>query len=238
MKKKRNLFYLAIIPARGGSKRIPNKNLVLFGGKPLISYTVEAALASKKLSNIIVSTDNQEIADFVLSLGIKVPFLRPPEIAQDTSPVIKAIAHTLKKLENIGPVDAVVLLQPTSPFRNAKHIDESIKIFENSGADTLTSVCPATDHPYWYWKLKGDRCIPFFSMKHVNMSRFELPPAYIENGSIFIIKKATVMHGKIYGRKIVPYIMDRRCSIDIDTPEDLQYAEYIFKNRKNKPSLK
>jgi CMP-N,N'-diacetyllegionaminic acid synthase len=225
-------FYLALIPARGGSKRIPRKNLTLLGGKPLIAYTIEAALASTRLARTIVSTDDEEIACIAKACGAEVPFLRPRDMAQDHSSVIEAIKHALAVIEQGEiAVDAVVLLQPTSPFRTGRHIDESIARFEASGADTVTAVCNAREHPYYAWMIKGDRLAPFFSMEKQMTARKDLPAALMENGSVYVIKRSVIADNSIYGDKIFPYMMDRASSVDIDTPEDLLWAEFIS-NRK------
>src|SRR5688572_26936557 len=133
--------YLGVIPARGGSKRLPGKNLIPLGGRPLLAYTFEAARAAVRLSHVVLSTDSQPIADYALSHGVEPQGLRSPEIAGDRSPVVAALKDALAKFERREPpVDGVVLLQPTSPFRVARHIDEAIGLFESAGADTVTAV--------------------------------------------------------------------------------------------------
>lgn len=225
--------YLAIIPARKGSKRIFNKNLKILVGKPLIYYTIQAALKSKKISKIIVSTDSKKIAKYTSSLGIEIPFLRPKKLATDKSPVINTILHVLKKLKNKGiTVNNIVLLQPTSPFRTNKHIDESIRLYEEKKADTLISVKDLKEHPYWAWGInKNQHLKPFFPKKYMSMERYKLSKAFIENGAIFITKRSNLKLNSIYGKRIIPYIMDEDASIDIDTVNDWLYAEYLLKRR-------
>ncbi len=230
----KNLYpaYLAIIPARGGSKRIKRKNLTLLAGKPLISYSIKAALSANKLSKIIVSTDDLEIAEYAETLGVEVPFLRPVELAQDKSPVIEVILHTLHNIDkNATAIDAVVLLQPTSPLRTEQDINNSITLFEDTNADTLTAVCYSSEHPYYSWTPDGERIIPFFSKKKMITARQDLPVSLVENGSIYIIKRSVLSAGNLYGNKVVPYIMDKECSIDVDTSYELQWAEFILKKR-------
>lgn len=223
----KELRYLAIIPARGGSKRVPRKNLRLLGGKPLLAYTIDAARQSRFLNRIIVSTDDKEIAELALSSGAEVPFLRPSELAQDHSSVISALQHVVDNIEKDGSaVHAVVLLQPTSPFRTAAHIDEAIALFEASGADTVTAVHESREHPYYSWTLDDKRLVPFFSKKHQAMVRQELPCAMVENGSIYIIKRSLLGSGKLYGENTRPYLMDDHSSLDIDTMEDLRWGEF------------
>lgn len=221
--------YYAIIPARGGSKRLPGKNIALLNKKPLIAYTIEAAISSKKLSRSIVSTDNEEIASVAKQFGAEVPFLRPTELAQDKSSVLDALNHALAHLERQGDrIDAVVLLQPTSPFRTGEHIDEAIALFESSDADTVTAVCNAREHPYYAWTVENGRLQPFFSLEKQMKARQDLPPAFIENGSIYVIKRSLIAEHRIYGNRIVPYVMPSINSVDIDTREDLQWAEFLI----------
>lgn len=221
--------YLAIIPARGGSKRILRKNLVSFAGKPLIVHTIEAALKSERLARVIVSTEDPEIVETAQKYGAEVPFLRPDELARDQSPLWAVIDHVLVNLEKESAnIDAVVLLQPTAPFRTGKHIDEAIDLFETSSADTVTAVCFADKHPFYAWTLSDGELTPFFSIKHQTMPRQELPPAFFENGSIYVIDKAILNSGNIYGEKVVPYQMARTDSVDIDMPEDLLWAKFIM----------
>ncbi len=226
--------YLAVIPARGGSKRIPRKNLILLAGKPLIAYTVEAATSSRKLSRSIVSTDDDEIASVAKQFGAEVPFLRPAELAQDKSAVLDTINHALSHFERQGDrINAVVLLQPTSPFRTGKHIDEAIDLFESSGADTVTAVCNAREHPYYAWTVENGRLQPFFSLEKQMTARQDLPPAVMENGSIYVLKRSLLKSGTLYGEKIFPFFMGRDASLDIDTTEELSIAEYLLLRRRN-----
>ena len=225
--------YYAIIPARGGSKRLPRKNIALLNRKPLIAYTIEAAISSKKLSRSIVSTDDEEIASVAKQFGAEVPFLRPTELAQDKSSVLDALNHALAHLERQGDrIDAVVLLQPTSPFRAGKHIDEAIALFESSDADTVTAVCHAREHPYYAWTVENGRLRPFFSLEKQMTARQDLPPALVENGSIYVVKRTVLAKNTLYGHNILPYMMSSATAIDIDTIDDLHWAEYIL-NRDN-----
>lgn len=224
--------YLAIIPARGGSKRIPRKNIAFLAGKPLIAHTIEAALASVKLSEVVVSTDDEEIAKTAVEWGAKVPVLRPKNLAEDTSAPVDALLHMVRHVEQRGEnVDAVVLLQPTSPFRTGTHIDEAVNLFESTGADTVTAVCQAREHPYYTWTMQEGCLKPFFSMEHQMLPRQSLPAALVENGAIYIIKRALLDRGTLYGNKIIPYLMEWETSVDIDMPQDLVWAEYLISKR-------
>lgn len=225
--------YLGIIPARGGSKRVPGKNLHPLGGKPLLAHTIEAAQGARCLCHVVVSTDNPEIAQYASSLGIDTQGLRPAEIAQDASLMIETLQYALARHEAVHPsADAVVLLQPTSPFRLAAHIDGAIALYEQGAADTVVAVRRAREHPYWSWQDGTNGIKPFFSYAEMSMDRKDLPTAYIENGAVFVIEKSLVMQGKIYGDRVMGYVMDEIASIDIDTPEDVMWAEFLICRRK------
>lgn len=224
----KKLNYLAIIPAKGVSQRIPGKNLKLLAGKPLILYTIKAAQNAKKIDRIIVSTDDKKIASYSQLLGLKVPFLRPKKYARATSPVLETILYTVEEIERENiKIENIVLLQPTSPFRTAGQIDKAIKNFEKSKSDTLTSVCDCKEHPYYALKLKNNFLVPL-SRKYFAVERNKLPPMLIENGAIIIFKRALLKLPKIYGKNIMPYIMDEQSSLDIDTMADWDYAQYLL----------
>lgn len=226
---KKLLSYLGVIPARGGSKRFPGKNIAKLNCQPLIARTIEAAAHAQRLTRTIVSTDDVEIAAVAKDWGGDVPFIRPALFAGDLSPAIDVITHALDQLDSQGlSFDAVVLLQPTSPFRTGAHIDEAIALFEKTEADTVTAVRIAQEHPYYSWMQKGDALAPFFSLNEQSMSRQQLPPAFVENGAIYVIKRELLAHGAFYGSKVVPYLMSELCSLDIDTVEDFQYAEFVM----------
>jgi len=218
--------YLTVIPARGGSKRIKNKNLVLLNNKPLIFYTIDAALSSTYCNKTIVSTDDISIAEYAKSQGVNVPFLRPDILAADNIPQVDVLNNALKWYSDNELIDAVILLQPTSPFRTYQHINEAVELFEKSNADTLTSVCLVREHPYYMWEKTGDELKPFLSLEHQTVDRRDLPPVFVENGAIYIIKSSLIESGKFYGERIIPYIMDFNSSIDIDTYDDWEYAEF------------
>jgi len=221
--------YLGVIPARAGSKRIPGKNLVRLNGVPLIDYSVRAAQGSERLTAVIVSTDSPEIASHARSLGVAVPDLRPPQLAEDRSPVVAALAHGLGLFERAGTrADAVVLLQPTSPLRQAADIDRAIELFERTGADTVTAVRSIRDHPYWAWRASDDLIVPFHSETGMATDRQELPPVYAENGAVYVIRRELVVAGRIYGARVAPYVMQEEASVDVDTPLDLAWAEFLL----------
>ena len=221
--------YLGIVPARAGSRRLPGKNLLPLGGRPLLGYTLEAALAARRLASVVVSTDSQQIADYALSLGVDPQGLRPAEIAGDTSPVAAALQDALAKFNRRQPpVDAVVLLQPTSPLRAARHIDEAIALFESSGADTVTAVRASKDHPFWTWRQENAALVPYYSMREMALDRGAVPAALVENGAIYVIRRSVLESGRIYGDKVAGYAMDVLESVDIDTEHDMQWAAFLL----------
>jgi CMP-N-acetylneuraminic acid synthetase len=226
-------MYLAIVPARAGSKRIPGKNLVLLHGVPLIDYTLRAAASARRLGAVVVSTDSDAIAEHARRFGALVPQLRPAALAGDRSPVAQALLHALFSYEQAGGAraDAVVVLQPTSPLRSAEDIDRAIELFEASGADTVTAVRPARAHPYHAWRREGDAIVPLFSAEHVTMDRQALPEVRMENGAVYVIRRELVLQQRIYGSRVIPYEMDLMSSVDIDDPLDLAWAEFLLGRR-------
>ena len=220
---------IAVIPARGGSKRVPCKNITLLGGQPLISYTIQAALRSKRISTVVVSTDDPEIAAISEGFSVELIFPRPAALSTDESSSKDVLQHAICTLENCGQnVDTVVLLQPTSPFRTNEHIDTAIDVFQRSKADTLISVCIATEHPYWLWKAKSDSIVPLYTREHIAMGRDKLPQYYKENGAMYVMKRSVLFRDGLYGQKVVPFIMSDLDSIDIDEPLDVAWAEFLL----------
>lgn len=225
--------YLAIVPARGGSKRIPGKNLRPLAGRPLVGYAIAAALASRRLTTVVVSTDSRRIARFAARQGVDPQGLRPAGLARDGSPVAGALKDALDKFEaRHGRVDAVVLLQPTSPFVTGAVIDRAIAAFESRRADTVTAVKPAREHPWWTWTRFSGLLRPWHTLGKMAARRRDLPPAYVETGAVMVIRRALVARGVLYGRRVVPLVMDEIASVDIDTPLDLAWAEFVIANRR------
>ncbi|MCL1139591.1 cytidylyltransferase domain-containing protein [Shewanella pneumatophori] len=219
---------LAIIPARGGSKRLPNKNLMMLVDKPLISWTIEAALLSQYIDRVIVSTDSYDIKQISESYGADVPFIRPPELAADDSSSSEVILHVLQKLD--VQYDVVVMLQPTSPMRSFMHIDESLETMLNNQADGIVSVTPCEHSPLWAGTLSSDGSLTDFLDVNANRRSQELPNFYRLNGAIFCYKVENLIlnNGINYKNNIFPYFMDRYSSVDIDTKDDFDYAEYLL----------
>jgi len=229
---------LGLIPARGGSRRIPKKNIKLLAGKPLIAYTIEAAEKSKYINRIVVSTDSKEIASVAKKYGAEIPFLRPKEISQADSTEMEFFEHALNwfsKNENYEP-DLIVELYPTAPFRKAESIDRAIeKMLAHPEADSLRSIRLCSEHPYKMWVIEKDYLQPFVKGKDMNihiLAYHLLPKVYIQNANIYITKSSTIRNKKSpSGDVIVPFIMNEVESVDINDPIDFELAEIILKKQ-------
>jgi CMP-N-acetylneuraminic acid synthetase len=224
---------LGLIPARGGSKGVPRKNIKLMGGKPLLQYTAEAALAAQRLSRVILSTEDEEIADIGRSCGLDVPFLRPAELAEDTTPTLPVVQHTLHWLAVRGEhFDAVCLLQPTNPLRQAKDIDGCIELFAERDADALVSVLPvpAEYNPHWVYFTDEDGVLHLSTGELIPIPRRQaLPPAFHRDGSIYLTRTRIVMEdGSLYGRRLLGYPLDPNRSVNIDNEADWAKAEALL----------
>lgn len=231
-----NPFFLGVIPARTGSKGIAGKNLRLLGGKPLIVHTIEAARASRRLTDFLVSTDGEEIAGVARAAGAPVPFLRPAEFAGDATPTVDAVMHAVSWYEGRygRTVDAVVLLQPTSPFRTGEDIDAAIVCFVAQEVPSLVSCYDAAHvHPSIMYTLAGAGLEPLLPEGGAAGRRQEFMPVYVRNGAIYITSRQLVMKArKIYDEKPVAYVMPRERSLNIDDPFDLELAEGLLMKRK------
>ncbi len=225
---------LTIIPARGGSKGVPKKNIKLLGGKPLLSYTAEIALQSKLLTEVIVSSDDVKIIETAKIFGVKVPFVRPTELAQDNTPTIDVIIHALRwyKSQNIF-FDAVCLLQVTSPFRTVAFLDKAIEKFIHCGCDSLVSVqkVPHEFNPHWAFEVNEDGNLKIATGETEIISRRqELPMTYHRDGSIYITKTDVLLkQHSLYGKSIGYIESDPEFYVNIDTLEDWDKAESILK---------
>ena len=221
---------LGIIPARGGSKGIPNKNITDFSGKPLIAWTIKAALDSNSLDKIIVSTDNQRIAEISSSIGAEVPFIRPSHLSGDDAAAIDVDIHAINWLENNENfyADYIVHLQPTSPFRLAEDIRNAIDLAIKKKADSVVSLCAVSEHPYWMKLVSNDGKITnFLNEKQVN-NRQKLPVVYRLNGAIYIARTHLLQEKRTwFFEQTYAYIMARQSSIDIDEPFDLKIARLL-----------
>jgi YrbI family 3-deoxy-D-manno-octulosonate 8-phosphate phosphatase len=246
---------LALIPARGGSKGIPRKNIRTFAGYPLIAWSIAAALQAKSISRVIVSTDDEEIAAVARECGAEVPFMRPKELAQDRSTDLPVFQHALKWLEDIEAYKPgiVVQLRPTSPIRPVKCVDSAVRILvEHSEADCVRGVVPAAQNPYKMWRFNGYEkpMAPLLEVEGItesyNAPRQILPPAYWQTGHIDAIRTTTITRKhSLTGSVIYPLVIDSRYTVDIDTLADwekyeaLVYSglEMVMPNQKPRRSL-
>jgi CMP-N,N'-diacetyllegionaminic acid synthase len=227
------LKILAVIPARGGSKGVPNKNIKDLNGKPLIKYTAEVALKSHYLDKVIVSTDDVKIAQISESIGLEVPFIRPDNLAQDKSPTLPVITHALDFYKNLGQeFDAVCLLQVTSPIRTIEFLNNCLEKFISSGADSLISVLEIPHHfnPHWTFKENEEGNLSIATgEKNIITRRQELPNAFYRDGSVYITKSEVLLkQNSLYGEKISYIINPAKDNVNIDTPEDWRLAEEYF----------
>ena len=229
---------LGVIPARGGSKSIPNKNIANLGNKPLIAYTIAAAHGAAKLDDVIVSTDCNNIAAVAREYGAYVPFIRPSELSTDTADSLGVVLHALEFMEhkNNMTYDAVVMLQPTTPFRDASLIDESLRRLSQSELDSIVSVVDVgANHPYRMYTLDQNQelisfCSGFYDPM---MPRQKLPPIYIRSGDIYATRRRCLLEQKsLIGRRSGALVIEAEYSINIDEPIDLEMARLKFKQLK------
>lgn len=231
---------LAFIPARGGSKGIPRKNINLFAGYPLISYSIAAGLQAESVTRVVVSTDDAEIAGIAREWGAETPFLRPADLAQDQTtdlPVFQHALHWLKEDEGYTP-DLVIQLRPTSPIRPRHCVDEAVALMQqHPEADSVRGVVPSGQNPYKMWRLneKDDSLTPLMLLEGVaepfNAPRQSLPPTYWQTGHIDVIRPQVILsQDSMSGKTILPYLIDPRYTVDIDTPFDWLRYEWLVRN--------
>lgn len=223
---------LALIPARGGSKRVVNKNIRLLGDKPLITWTIEAARGAPELVDVLVSTDSPAIAQAAELAGALVPWLRPAELSTDTATSMDVCLHALDWYEKEkGPVDGLLLLQPTSPFRTNESIRRAIEMFVRHPQQSVVSLSAAESHPMWCYRVDGNGITPFMDDDNRPTRSQDLPPAYVINGALYLASPAYLrQHGSFLGNDTVPLVMDdARESLDIDTEWDWMLAETLLK---------
>jgi CMP-N,N'-diacetyllegionaminic acid synthase len=229
---------LAVIPARGGSKRLKNKNLLPLLNKPLLAWSIEAALDSKYIDKIIVSTDANEIAEEANRFGIGMPFIRPPELSGDEARSIDVVTHAiewLKEYEN-KDFDYVVLLQPTSPLRTAHHIDAALLELVERGADAVVSICESEHSPLWSNVLPQNKSLEnFLKSEYINSRSQDLAQYYRLNGALYICDVSRLLSEDTFFIKdnIYAYTMQQIDSVDIDTKLDFLLAETILKYKEN-----
>jgi len=228
---------LAIVPAREGSKGVPQKNIYPLCNTPLIYYTIKAIQRSKLITRAILSSDSSEVIKVAKDYGLEVPFVRPSELAQDDTPALPVVEHAVKWLEETEnyKADYIILLQPTSPLRNENHIDEALSILINSDADSIVSIVevPHNFNPYSIMKLQGKYLSPYLLFDENKNLRQLKPVFYARNGAAIYAFTYNCLMNKhsIYGDKILPYLMEKESSIDVDDLFDLKLCEWILSSR-------
>lgn len=229
---------LGLIPARGGSKGVPRKNIKLLHGKPLLWYTAQAALGARRLGRVILTTDDEEIAAIGRECGLEVPFLRPAELAQDNTPTLPVAQHAVRMLEEAGDrFDALCLLQPTNPLRRREDIDACIELLESSDADAVATILPvpAEYNPHWVYFQEESGLLRLSTGEDAPIPRRQsLPPAFHREGSVYVVRRDILMKSNsFYGRRFKGYLLDPALSANIDTPEDWEQAERLLDNKLN-----
>ena len=221
---------LALIPARGGSKGIPQKNIIDLAGKPLISYTIEAANNSKYIDSVVVSTDSDEIAEVAAKYGARIPFMRGTDISGDTSKSIDVVIDAIQKLNDKGEhFDVLIFLQPTSPLRTTEDIDISLELFVEQECRQLTSVVENDRYPLLIRSIENNMLKPLM-LTNSSVRRQDMKKTYYVNGAIYIIRVDEVTTDTSLNDGIIPYVMTRRNSCDIDDYEDLITAKNYLTN--------
>jgi len=233
---------LAVIPARGGSKGIPRKNLVMLGDKPLVAHTICAALNSKFISRVVVSTEDDEIAEVSHRWGADIPFLRPAELAKDDVHSADVVWDTLKQLSslNYNP-EIVIMMLPTAPLRLSWHVDEAIHMFSEEDCQSVIGVCELKQYlgqirqiQHGYLRpieMSGDNNTSSIAQARLrNTQRQDQEPLYYPNGSIYVADTQTfLLNRSFHLPRTLPYLMPSTNGIDVDTPEDLELVEYLYK---------
>ena len=220
---------LALVPARGGSRGIPGKNIRELSGKPLLAYTAEAARQSNLFDRTVLSTDSEKIAAVGRRFELDSPFLRPAELAADDTPMLPVVEHALEQLADDGfEADIIVLLQPTAPLRRPHHIQDAIQILRNTGCDSVVSVVEVPRHysPDFVLRLENDRLRPFLPQGERVHRRQDARQSYSRDGTVYAFWRSTLTkYGSIYGEDCRPFVIPRRESINLDNEDDWLAAE-------------
>jgi len=228
-------YAFAVIPARGGSKGLPGKNLRTLGGLSLIGHAVASTRESKRLTRVIVSTDSEEIAAEARRHGAEVPFLRPAALASDEAGMVPVLQHAVRWLETTERrrPDVIVTIQPTSPFRTGDDIDRTIDKLVETSADSAQTVTEAAYHPFFMKTLDGDRTIPLFPDGHRYVRRQDAPPVYQPSGAVYVTRYDVLMRdGHVLGKDNRAVVMDFEPSVNIDTEWDFLMAELLLRERR------
>ena len=233
---------LGIIPARGGSKRLPGKNLRKLGGKPLVAWVIESAMRASLLQRLVVSSDDEEILQVARGCEPTLPLERPAALATDTSPAIDYVQHALLTLEGAGEehYDAVAIIQPSSPLTLLADIDATIMLLETSGADTAVSVVKVAHdvHPLKFKVMQGNRLLSYLEEEAGRMAADELPDVYVRNCAVYATKRDVVDARRVIGDDCRGYVMPRDRSIDINDLSDLRFAEFLMGLQEHAPADK
>lgn len=223
---------LGVVPARGGSKGVPRKNIRLLAGKPLIAHTLLAARQAPSITRLIVSTDDPAIAEVARAWGGEVPFLRPAELAGDAAPQLDVVIHALTEVEQAEgrSYDAVVLLQPTAPLRQPADIEAALALLFQTGCDSVVSYCRVErEHPYYMVTLQDGRPQPVLTPPPGLTARQQYPPVYLRNGAIYAVRRNVLVEQRsLYGRDQRAYLMPYWRSVNIDTEFDFALAEFLL----------
>jgi CMP-N-acetylneuraminic acid synthetase len=222
---------LALVPARGGSKRLPGKNTRVLGGKPLIEWSIQAAQGIPEIVDIVISTDDDGIGEIARKAGASVPWLRPAALATDEASSVDVALHALDYYEALhGPVDGLLLLQPTSPFRSRETVLRGLEMFRLHAFRSVVGVSQASTHPLWCFRIDGVSMKPFVERSQADLRAQVLPPAYALNGAFYLISPAELRASRSFCNEgTMPLVMDAPIeSVDIDTETDWQWAEYLL----------
>lgn len=221
---------LALIPARGGSKGIPRKNIRMFCGKPLLQWSIDVALAAPSVDRVVVTTDDPEIAEVARAVGAEVPFLRPPELSSDTASGIVPVLHALQQLPDVNDV---LLLQPTSPLRLVEDVEAIVALHRQVGCDAVVSVTPSNKHPAWMFGLSPEKVLePIIEFTYV-ACRQQLSPCYALNGALYLASRSFLERERSFlTTNTVGYVMPPERSLDIDTPLDWQWGELLINQQR------
>jgi CMP-N-acetylneuraminic acid synthetase len=223
---------LAIVPARGGSKRVPRKNVRLLGGKPLVLRAIEAARGARSVARVVVSSDDPEVLAIARAVDPAIALERPAAISGDTAPAIDYVRHALATLEGAGEArfDAVCIVQPSSPLTLSEDIDATVALCERTGADSAVSVMKLDHavHPVKLKTLQGDRLVPYLEEERGRMAEHELPALYVRNCAVYVTRRAAVERGQIIGDDCRGYVMPRERSVDINDELDFKFAQFLF----------
>jgi CMP-N,N'-diacetyllegionaminic acid synthase len=220
---------LGLIPARGGSKGIPRKNILPFCGRPLLQWTIDVALAAPSVDRVVVSTDDPDIAAVAIPGGAEVPFLRPAELANDAASGIAPVLHALEQLPEVSDV---LLLQPTSPLRAVEDVEAIISLRRRAGREAAVSVTPSSKHPFWMFGLSPQQLLESLSSFTDAACRQQLPVAYALNGALYLASREFLERERSFlTSDTLGYVMPAERSVDIDTPLDWRWGEFLMQQQ-------